>query len=319
MTATDSTYLQRACPACASQAVADQGHMASEPRGEDCTFPELRSSWRGFFQERKLFFTYVRCAACGQVYCPHYFTPSQLAELYGQMDDNTAGLDEAMLARAQRGYWKLAGRFAPLPRGSYVEFGPDIGLFTREAMAHPEFDFCWLVEPNTAVHPALDRLLDPKPHTIFDRLEQVGQIPDGSVSLAVAIHVLDHLLEPREMLEQLVRKLAPGGVVLAVTHNHDSLAARAFGPRWPAWCLQHPQLYAPRTLRQAYERAGLENVRIERTTNYFPLGYLLRHFLFAARLSRIEIPLPASWVVGLKLGNIAALGIKRSLPIPPQL
>jgi hypothetical protein len=230
MTATDSTYLQRACPACGSQAVADQGHMASEPRGEDRTFPELRSSWRGFFQERKLFFTYVRCAACGQVYCPHYFTPSQLAELYGQMDDNTAGLDEAMLARAQRGYWKLAGRFAPLPRGSYVEFGPDIGLFTREAMAHPAFDFCWLVEPNTAVHPALDRLLNPKPHTIFDRLEQVGQIPDGSVSLAVAIHVLDHLLEPREMLEQLVRKLAPGGVVLATTRSPPAPSAHAGQP-----------------------------------------------------------------------------------------
>jgi hypothetical protein len=304
------TYLERPCPACGSTALSDSWRMASRPPAEARPFADLRSSWRGFFKDQKIFFTYVRCTACDQVYSPRYFTPPQLAELYGQMDDNTAGLDEAMLARAQRGYAEILRRFATPPHGAYLELGPDIGLFTREALTGPSFDSYWMVEPNQAVHPTLDRLLGARPHTLLSQLEQIEQIPDSSVSLAVAIHVLDHLLEPQQLLAQLVRKLAKGGIILAVTHSHASLAARVFGERWPAWCLQHPQLYAPRTLTQGFARAGLHHVRVERTTNYFPVGYLLRHFFFAARLGHVEVPLPASWIVGLKLGNIAVMGIK---------
>jgi hypothetical protein len=51
-------------------------------------------------------------------------------------------------------------------------------------------------------------------------------------------------------------------------------------------------------------------VHIRRTTNYFPVPYLLQHGLFAAGLGRFTIPLPQGWTVGLKLGNIAALGVK---------
>ena len=285
--------------------------MASKPPAEACEFPELRSSWRGFFKDQKTFFTYVACAECGQFYCPQYFTPPQIAELYGQMDDNTAGQDEALMVRAQRGYWEMLNRSVSLPQGDFVELGPDIGLFTRQALSSPELASYWMVEPNTAVHPTLDSLLGTEPHTILGDLEQIEKIPDGSVSLAVAIHVLDHLLEPQPLLEQLTRKLVSGGCIFAVTHSQASLAARAFGERWPAYCLQHPQLYAPKTLRQSFERAGLQNVRVKRTTNYFSVGYLLRHFFFAARLGHIDVPLPASWVVGLKLGNIAVLGVKR--------
>jgi hypothetical protein len=290
--------------------VAPRWKMASTPPAETQPFDELRSSWRGFFKDRKIFFSYVPCADCGQVYCPRYFTPAQLGRLYGEMDDNTGGLDESILARAQRGYWERVAPFAKLPRGAYVELGPDIGLFTREAREETAFDHFWMVEPNRVVHPVLDQVLADKPHTLLDALEQIDKIPDGSVSLVAAIHVLDHLMEPQKLLAELAHKLVRGGVVLAVTHSQTSLAARVFGERWPAYCLQHPQLYSPQTLARSFRDAGLDGVRIERTANYFPADYLLRHFFFAARLGSIRVPLPDSWVLRLKLGNIAALGRK---------
>ena len=245
------------------------------------------------------------------MFSPHYFTPAQLDALYGQMDDNTGGQDEALLARAQQGYWRLLTRAARIVPGDYLELGPDIGLFTREALAEPALEKFWLVEPNRTVHPVLDRLAGEKPHELVGDLARIEDIPDGTLALAVAIHVLDHLLEPQALLEQVTRKLKPGGVLFAVTHSQQSLVARIFGARWPAYCLQHPQLYAPATLRQAFERAGLRGVRVERTTNYFPVAYLAQHGLFAAGLGRHTIPLPDSWVAGLKLGNIAAVGMKQ--------
>jgi SAM-dependent methyltransferase len=304
-------YLTRSCPTCGAAPTAGTWQLAATPPAESLPFDDLRACWRGFFRERKPFFTYQQCAACGQVYSPRYFTPAQLDELYGQMDDNTGGQDESLLVRAQRGYWQLLTHDARIVPGDYLELGPDIGLFTREALAEPALGKFWLVEPNRAVHPVLDQLAGAKPHELVGDLARIEDIPDGTLALAVAIHVLDHLLEPQALLEQVARKLKPGGVLFAVTHSQRSLVARIFGARWPAYCLQHPQLYAPATLRQSFERAGLRDVRVARTTNYFPVAYLAQHGLFAAGLGRHTIPLPASWVAGLKLGNIGAVGIKR--------
>jgi SAM-dependent methyltransferase len=301
-------YLTRPCPTCGASAPDSGERMASAPPAEALAFDELRSCWRGFFRERKPFFTYVRCASCGQLFSPRYFTPAQLGELYGQMEDNTGGLDEALLARAQRGYWDVLRQNARLVRGDYLELGPDIGLFTREPLADPELEKFWLIEPNRAVHPALEQLAGARLHAVLADMASLAGIPDGSLALAVAIHVLDHLLEPQPLLEQIARKLKPGGCMLAVTHSERSLAARIFGARWPAYCLQHPQLYAPATLRRAFERAGLRDVRTARTTNYFPAAYLAQHALFAARLGEFKVPLPPSWVLALKLGNIATFG-----------
>jgi SAM-dependent methyltransferase len=304
------SYLTRTCPTCGASPSVDTWRLAASPPAESLSFDDLRACWRGFFRERKPFFTYLRCAACGQVYSPHYFTPAQLDELYRQMDDNTGGQDETLLVRAQRGYWHLLTRTTPLVPGDYLELGPDIGLFTREALAHPALEKFWLIEPNRAVHPILDQLAGTRPHVILGNHAGLAAIPDGTLALAVAIHVLDHLLEPQALLEQIARKLKPGGCLFAVTHSQRSLAARAFGARWPAYCLQHPQLYAPATLRQAFQRAGLGGIRVARTTNYFPIAYLLQHGLFAAGLGQHTIPLPDNWVAALKLGNIAAVGIK---------
>jgi SAM-dependent methyltransferase len=313
MSAADEPYVQRGCPAC-GKALFDDWAMSSEPPAETTAFPDLLASWRGFFKDRKHFFTYRRCRACRQVYSPRYFTPGQLGELYRQMDDNTAGLSKDLLAKTQRGYFEMLQKNTSLIPGGYLELGPDIGLFTREALRVPEFSPWWMVEPNLAVHPALEELLRGKEHALLTDANRLQQVPDASLALAVAIHVLDHLLEPQLLLGQLLRKLRPGGSILVVTHDQESFLPRLFGRRWPAYCLQHPQLYSAVTLKNNLKRAGFDPVRVRGTVNHFPVTYLLRHFFFAAGLGRIALPELPSWTIGLKLGNIAAIGRKPPAP-----
>jgi SAM-dependent methyltransferase len=303
-------YLHRACPTCGGTQLDDSWKVASEPPAEDCSLTDLPASWRGFFKNQKNFFTYRRCAACGQVYSPRYFTPGQVAELYRQMDDNTGGLAEALMARTQRGYFDLLSGHAAPTSGGYLELGPDIGLFTREVMTNPAFSTYWMIEPNRAVHPILSELLADKPHTLLTDLAEIERVPDESLSLAVAIHVFDHLLEPQALLERLMRKLRPGGRVFTVTHNGDSFITHFFEHRWPAYCLQHPQIYTQATLQGALAKAGFQQTQFMPTRNYFPVMYLLRHFLFGAGLGRIPLPELSSWTMGMQLGNMAAIGQK---------
>ena len=311
MSFADEPYTQRGCPACGSREPQRGWQVSSAPPAEEVPFAKLKASWRGFFKEGKLFFSYRHCSSCGQTYAPRYFTGPELEELYGQMEDNTAGVAEAVLARTQRGYADLLAPDAATIEGGYLELGPDLGLFTREAMQKKAFTHYWMVEPNTAVHPALEQLLRGKKYEILRDEKRLAEIEDDSLSLVVAIHVLDHLLEPQPLLHLLSRKLRRGGLILLVTHNQESLMARIFGRRWPAYCLQHPQLYAPASLGQSLKRAGFAHVQVQRTKNYFPVMYLARHLLFALGLKQVALPEWPAWTIGLKLGNIAAVGRRR--------
>jgi hypothetical protein len=114
-------FPRRACPLCGATRLAP-GAVVSGPSALDLTFEGLRSHWRGFFKER-VFFPYGRCSTCGQRYCPVYFGADQLAALYADMPDNTAGVDQAALRRTQGRYAATLRRHAPAD-GDYLGCSP---------------------------------------------------------------------------------------------------------------------------------------------------------------------------------------------------
>jgi ubiquinone/menaquinone biosynthesis C-methylase UbiE len=74
---------------------------------------------------------------------------------------------------------------------------------------------------------------------------------------------LEHMHQPREVLEETRRLLVPGGKVLVAVHNVESAAFRWFGSAWS--CLDLPRHlvhFSPATLSRMLEMAGF---RVERT------------------------------------------------------
>lgn len=298
--------ISRACPCCGAAAVA-QPSYASEPRAENSLEGLSEGKWAGFFQS-KVFFSYTRCVGCGLLYCPTYFDEPSLASLYGWMGDNTAGVPVEALRRTQAGYFELVKDRACA--GDYLEIGPDIGLFTSVAARHDPARKFYLFEPNKAVWPSLRTACEGvRELSLHDTMSDLDEVPDESLGLAVMIHVLDHLLSPTAYLAALRRKLRPGGTLLLVTHNERSLLARTFGARYPIFCLQHPQLFNPRTIGGTIEAAGLTPVKVATSRNHFPAGYLLSHLLFQFGI-KTDGQQGLPWIVGLPLGNIATIATR---------
>jgi SAM-dependent methyltransferase len=296
-------FAARRCPCCgAAGSALDVG---SRPAATSVPFEDLVSCWSGFFR-RKTFFDYHRCSDCGFLYCPTYFTPAQLEALYSRMPDNTAGVPLAALKRTQAGYFAALKRHDRLT-GGYLEVGPDIGLFTECAVREGAYSHHWLFEPNTVVKPALEQLLRGKPCDIHASMFDFHRVPDRAVSTAVMIHVLDHIPDPVPILAQLRAKLAPEAVLLFVTHDESSLMARVLRGRWPAYCLQHPHLFNPTSIARLMRAAGYRVLAVEKSWNWFPVDYLLRHLLFAAGLRVDRLPLVPALPVPLKLGNIVTI------------
>ena len=302
-TSTVTGYLRRSCPGC-SQNVASTGTVQSARHAESLSFEALQQQWYGFFKD-KVFFSYNRCATCGLVYAPSYFTEPQLSELYASMPANMAEVEPGSLHATQRGYFDAIRDVLP-SGGDFLEVGPDVGLFAEHCVSTGKFARAWMFEPNVRSHEEMRQRLSGVDVRISTSLTDLSQVPNGSISFAAMIHVLDHLIDPTGYLRDLLPKLRADAILLVVTHNERSLLARALGPRWPAYCLQHPQLFKPKSMREIMRASGFEVSKTIRSVNHFKLPYLIRHLLLAAKLDFIKVPAPAI-DVPLRLGNFITL------------
>lgn len=96
-------------------------------------------------------------------------------------------------------------------------------------------------------------------------LETSG-LPDESFDAVTASHVIEHVYDPVQFLQNCAKLLKPGGRLVVVTPNIHSLGHRIFRHRW--FALEHPRhlyLFSALTLNMVAQRAGLR-ITMLRTT-----------------------------------------------------
>lgn len=93
------------------------------------------------------------------------------------------------------------------------------------------------------------------------RLEDM-HYPEGSFDAVTLRHVIEHVFDPIATMREVCRILKPGGTVVVLTPNADSLGLRTFGTNWRGLePPRHVQLFTPRTLNSVARKAGLETIR----------------------------------------------------------
>lgn len=297
-------HAQRDCPCCGdTQAPV---HVVGSPqRAEDLPPEALAQHWNGFFKD-KVYFSYARCWSCGLLFAPRFFDLPSLEALYAQMAPNMQEVPVAALRRTQGGYFRALKRKARLD-GGLIELGPDIGLFTEHCAREGHFTDYWLFEPNRQVEDTLRQALAGQSVHVVHEMSAFDVVPEASASVAVMIHVLDHLLDPVETLKALRERMRPDGHLLIVAHDEQSWLRRLVGWRWPAFCLQHPQIFNRQSIARLLARAGFQVVTHQATVNHFELSFLLKHLLWALGLRVRAVPHFGGLTVGLRLGNMLTI------------
>jgi SAM-dependent methyltransferase len=87
--------------------------------------------------------------------------------------------------------------------------------------------------------------------------------PGGSFDAITARHVLEHVREPVAFLAECWRILKPGGRLVLVTPNVESLGHRHFADRWRG--LEQPRhlfLYGSASLRALFGKIGIDAVQV---------------------------------------------------------
>ena len=94
------------------------------------------------------------------MYCPIYFSESQLADCYREMPDNLMGAERRTARINQEGYAKQILAELNYQPKSYLEIGPDVGLLANALQSTSKFKSVYLVEPNQMVHSQLRESLE---------------------------------------------------------------------------------------------------------------------------------------------------------------
>jgi SAM-dependent methyltransferase len=92
-------------------------------------------------------------------------------------------------------------------------------------------------------------------------------LPEASVDVITAFHVLEHLPDPLAALRNMLRWLAPGGLAIVEVPNADGVCSAVFGRYWSGLDFpRHLVHFTPRTMAAMVERAGGRVVRASHRT-----------------------------------------------------
>jgi len=306
----------RLCPSCGSlnrqRTVDDRFDMGSrlaafnDPASKD--FAWLKRKWGDEGKEAPRF-AYSTCRDCGLVHTEAYPDDAALSGLYAGLSDNMEMVQPGARQRTQFEYSKKIKARGPL-KAKYLEIGPDTGLFVKEAISGlvssgTQFSGFAFLEPNVSAHKALCGLDLPAPIEVSSSLS-LAQV-DGPFSVAVLIHVLDHLSRPQNLLREISAKMVDGGQIVIVTHNQRSAIARAMGKSWPGYHAQHPQLYSKATLARSLTAAGFADVKVTNTKNWINLGALFSMLTQTIGFGPRSLGALGRLELGIGLGNMIAV------------
>ncbi len=211
--------------------------------------------------------TLYKCADCSFVFADAAEL-GQLVELYEQLVD--PGYEEGTHNRLlqMRDLLKL-GRAAQPHGSTLLEIGAGSGLLVAEARRQG-FDAVGVEPSKSLVAAALQ-------HNQVELIQ--GTFPNEQLAgrkfdFIFVVDVIEHVSDPVQLLADCGQSLAQGGILLVVTPDVASLAAKLLGRRWWHFRLAHVGYFSVKSMRVAADQAALAITSTSRVRWFFPIRYL---------------------------------------------
>ena len=202
-------------------------------------------------------FSYYKCAGCGLLYSSPIPTPAELASYYSQQYEVNREDYRMRSAVCAEKDLEIVERWTH--RGRLLEVGSSWGYFLDCARRRG-----WEVSGVELSIPAAQWSRDTLSLNVFPgRLEESPFASGADFDAVVSAHVIEHVTQPLDFLDQIRSCLRPMGNVLLRTPNIASLPARINGVSWQWFgAPTHLFLFSPASIRRALERTGFKLIQL---------------------------------------------------------
>jgi SAM-dependent methyltransferase len=250
-----------------------------------------------------------RCAGCGLWYLSPRLAERAMLDSYRSEDYFRGGdgpgysgylAQERSLRRTFRVLLDDLSRRG-MTGGRLLEVGCAYGYFLDEARGR----FQYRVGTDFAADVAAEARKSAD-EVLVGGLEQLGPPrPGGSFDLAVLIHTIEHVYDPKALVRGLLEHLRPGGWIVLATPDMGGLWRPLLGRRWPFFKPpEHVAFYDRETLGALLAAAGCDRVEPVSYVSYFPLSLVLEKLLprrpgaggALGALGRLTVRVPATTV-----------------------
>jgi SAM-dependent methyltransferase len=241
----------------------------------------------------------VRCMSCGLVRSDPVLDEATLAHLYRESTFDY----EAETANLKATYGRYLAKLRALSnhQDSLLEIGCGDGFFLDQALSQGYTTVRGVEPSEAAISGASPRIRD----QIVCDVMRPGLFRDGEFDAVCLFQVFDHVPHPEVVLQACRAALRPGGLILCLNHNVESVSAHLMKERSPIIDIEHTYLYSPATMRRIFETGGFKILKQGHVSNTYSLGYITH-----------LVPLPTR-VKGLALGTLSRSRVGRlNVPVP---
>jgi len=243
----DSRFEYRNCPGCGQndfEVLFESNLEDSDSRGVVETIYMLWGERRG---------RHVKCKNCHLIYVNPIENEGNINEAYSQMKSVDAAVIRDSRLRATKSQVQLVKKYSDGTRLLDIGCGEGFFLFSASKFGYTTKG----VEPSedAAAYARKEFGLDVEAKP-FEEL----RFPENHFDVVTLWQVLEHMLYPLIVLEEVHRILKPGGMVVITTPDIEGIPARILKKRW--WCITrlHINQFSTRTLTNILKNAGFTNM-----------------------------------------------------------
>lgn len=210
----------------------------------------------------KLGFRYVSCERCGTLFVNPRPTADMLKVFYLDSPSSRYWIEGFFLPVSEARREKIfrprakyvAERLSHLSEGTVGDVGAGFGLFLEELSKLWPTSHMVAIEPSSEMAQICRSKGLDVAQTTIEELEGY----DGRFHLLTAFELLEHLYEPRAMVEKALRLLRPGGYFLATTLNGKGFDIQVLWEHSKSvFPPHHLNFFNPRSLAGLCEDVGL--------------------------------------------------------------
>jgi 2-polyprenyl-3-methyl-5-hydroxy-6-metoxy-1,4-benzoquinol methylase len=228
--------------------------------------------------------TFFSCRACGFVFANPAPGQETIGQFYAALADEEYSQED--MGRG-RNFSAILKRLRPFtaPGAPLLDVGAASGIFLN--LARNAGYKVSGIEPSAALVADAEKLYGLK--LFCGTVEQF--VAGEKFAVITLLDVLEHVTDPGALLASLDRILAPGGMLVIVTPDIASLAARIMGGRWWHYRVAHINFFNRRSLEWLLAKNGFKTVLRKRFAWNFSLYYLLTRLLPSGKGRALQKPL----------------------------